>query len=180
MIALARSSERNKMLRTAPRVLIMGTDALSRGSLGSWLKRHGCHICEAEHQMEARTILHEQEVDVVLLGLNDYGTDSLSIIRGISRSSRAPAFILLTDPPNIRLSMEGMKLGAFDALTVPVDVNLLVERISAACSGRRKALGRHLEIAGKVTRGRSKSLRSFLDAVGLNKAKGRFGVARFP
>jgi DNA-binding response OmpR family regulator len=111
--------------------------------------------------MEARTILHEQEVDVVLLGLSDYGTDSLSIIRGIRRSSRAPAFILLTDPQNIRLSMEGMKLGAFDALTVPVDVNLLVERISDACSGRRKVLGRHLEIAGKVTRG-------------------RFGVARFP
>jgi two-component system torCAD operon response regulator TorR len=164
----------------ASRVLIMETDALSRGSLGSCLKRHGCQVCEADHQMEARRILQEQDIDVVLIGLNDYGTESLSIIRGLRQSSKDTAFILLTNPQNIRLSIEGMKLGAFDALPVPVDVDLLLERISDACYGRRKAHERRLEIVGKANRRRPKSLRSFMDSVGLKKAKGWLGVARFP
>lgn len=163
-----------------PRVLIMETDALSRGSLGSWLKRHGCQVFEADHPMEARRILQEEGVDVVLLSLNDYGTDSLSIIRGLRHSSKDAAFILLTHPQNIRLSIEGMKLGAFDALTVPVDVDLLVERISDACSGRRKARDLGLENLGRFNRRSLGSLIKFMDSVGLKKARGWFGIARFP
>jgi DNA-binding response OmpR family regulator len=158
----------------------METDVLSRGSLGSWLKRHGCQVFEADHQMEARRVLQEEDVDVVLLGLNDYGNDSLSIIRGLRHISKDAAFILLTHPQNIRLSIEGMKLGAFDALTVPVDMELLLERISAACSGRRREHDRRLEIVGKVNGRRPKSLRSFMDTVGLKKVRAWLGVARFP
>ena len=130
--------------------------------------------------MEARRILQEKIVDVVLIGLNDYGTDSLSIIRCLRESSDDAAFILLTKLQDMRLSIEGMKLGAFDALPVPVDVDLLLERIFAACSGRRKVPERRLKIVGK-TDGRSpKSLQSFLHAVGLKKARTWFGTARLP
>jgi len=158
----------------------MKTDALSRGSLGSWLKRHGCQVFEADYQMEARRVLQEEDVDVVLLGLNDYGTDSLSIIRGLRNSLKDVAFILLTHPQNIRLSIEGMKMGVFDALTVPVDVGLLVERISDACSDRRKARDLGLINLGKFNRRSVGSLLKFMDTVGLNKARGWFGIARFP
>jgi DNA-binding NtrC family response regulator len=128
--------------------------------------------------MEARRILQEQIVDVVLIGLNDYGTESLSIIRCLRESSDDAAFILLTKLQDMRLSIEGMKLGAFDALPVPVDVDLLLERIFDACFGRRKAPERRLTIVGKIDGRRPKSLRSFMDAVGLKKARAWLGTAR--
>lgn len=117
---------------------------------------------------------------MVLIGLNDYGTESLSIIRCLRESSDDAAFILLTKPQDMRLSIEGMKLGAFDALPVPVDVDLLLERIYAACSGRRKAPERRLRIVGKIDGRGPKSLRSFMDAVGLKKARAWLGTARLP
>jgi len=163
-----------------PRVLIMGTDAFSRGSLGSWLKRHGCQVCEADHQIEARRLLQKEDLDVVLLSLNDYRTESLSIMRGLKKQSKNAPFILLTSPQNIRLSIEGMKMGAFDALAVPVDVDLLLERIVAACSGRRKTCDPGLETLEKTNRRSLRSLVRFMDAVGLKKARGWFGSARLP
>jgi len=128
--------------------------------------------------MEARRILQEQSVHVVLIGLNDYGTESLSIIRCLRELTNDAAFILLTKLQDMRLSIEGMKLGAFDALPVPVDVDLLLKRIFVACSGRRKAPERCLKIVGKIEGRGPKSLRSFLHDVGLEKARAWLGTAR--
>lgn len=162
------------------RVLIMETDALSRRSLGSLLKRHGVKVYEAKGPVErVQAMVLEEGLDVVLIGLNGYGREAISIIRGFRESSINVAVILLTDPQNVRLSIEGMKLGAFDALPVPVNVDLLVERISAASSVRKKGHIRRLQIIGKCHRRRPGSLRSFMHAVGLNKVKGCIGVATF-
>lgn len=121
----------------APRVLIIEPEVSGGGNLASWLKRHGCHIQEAYDRIDAERVLREQDMDVLVAVLDDCGPDSLGFLRKLREISHDAAFILLTRPQNIRLSMEGMKLGALDAMPLPVDMDLLLTRIVNASSHRK-------------------------------------------
>ena len=55
--------------------------------------------------------------------------------------------ILLSDPKNISLAMEGMRQGASDEITVPFDVNLFKKKVQSALKRRKARL--------KVNRNRS-------------------------
>lgn len=118
-------------------VLIYDTDPHGRCSLSSLLGRNGFRVLEAESLDEAQQIVYTRDVDVALLDLRNLGDDGLSAISAIKSMSSSTEIILLTSPERIALSIRAMKLGAFDDLMVPLDVDLLLSRIRAACEHRR-------------------------------------------
>jgi len=88
-------------------------------------------------------------VDVVLLDARYRGKGTMQALSSVKREQPDAEIILISSPDNIALSMQGMREGASDDITVPFDIDDLVEKV-------REALTR------KKTRSKTKSKHSIL------------------
>lgn len=71
-------------------------------------------------------------IDVVVLDAKMPGIDGITTLKEIKRSFPLIEVIMLTGHGTIENGIEGMKLGAFDYLTKPVDIDKLVKTIQEA------------------------------------------------
>ena len=119
-------------------VLILETDDAFRRNISERLHLEGVMVFEAADEGEAMDIALNHNIDVVLLGGKGVGQSGLQFLKLI-RESRPLTEVILMTPLNehsLFVSIEAMKLGAFDDLLVPFDIRALLTRIHAA--GRRK------------------------------------------
>jgi DNA-binding NtrC family response regulator len=86
----------------------------------------------AEDQIEAIKIVKRKNVDVVLLGLKGLKKEGLMLLQEIKKIRPLTEVITLCNPDQMILSIEGMKLGAFDDFIVPFDLESLIRRIREA------------------------------------------------
>ena len=159
-----------------PLVLIVDTDSLSRTSLSTRLKSNGFQAVEAENLFEAEQAVQDRDVDVVLLDIRKLKGRALRLLQSIKSARPKAEVILLTGPDQIGLSIQGMKLGAFDDLTAPFDVALLLARISAAWE---KNKFRKRPRKGRLKTGLD-SIKKFTSAVGLKGVRMLYGEAMTP
>jgi two-component system, NtrC family, sensor kinase len=90
---------------------------------------------------QALDYLKTQDVDVVVLDMFMPGLSGLDTLREIKKIRPHTEVILLTGHATVEAAVEGMRLGAFDYLVKPTEIDQLVEKINRA--HRRKL--RHLE-----------------------------------
>ena len=121
-------------------LLIIETDPRFRSNLVQHLVRQGIHVVEADHLQTALKVLDQTPVDVILVNLEGFKREGLHFLRMIRPSEIAPEVITISNPEHIDLSIEGMKLGAFDDLMIPFEIDTLVDRIMAAFHQRARAL----------------------------------------
>ncbi len=96
------------------------------------LRRESYQVFTASRQTRAVQIVREKGIDVVILDLNSLKRSGLTLLERIRAASPDTEVILLNHPDQIALSIAGMKLGAFDDLLVPFDIETLICRIRAA------------------------------------------------
>ncbi|NIO27730.1 MAG: response regulator [Candidatus Latescibacteria bacterium] len=123
---------------TRPTVLLLDHNSLSRRSLSSHLQKKGCFVIETEQPTGTLQALREREVDVVLMSLTTTKEESTITLLRIKEIRPTSEIILMTSPMEIALSIQCMKLGAFDDLLVPIDLNTLLSRIRAACEKKQE------------------------------------------
>jgi len=129
-------------------LLVIETDMLFRENLARHLQQRGFAVCTARNQQEIARAFSRHDIAVALLGLGGLGRDALKHLQFILECSPATRVILLSTPDLLHYSIEGMKLGAFDEMLVPYDIDLLCTRIRQAgnmADNHRKA---HLEKQG--------------------------------
>jgi DNA-binding response OmpR family regulator len=73
------------------------------------------------------------EVDVVLLDIKMPGMDGIETLRQIRSCSPETQVIVVTGHASQEFSRLGRELGAFDYLIKPVRLEVILERIEAAC-----------------------------------------------
>ena len=100
-------------------------------ALSERLKSRGLEVSIALRGEEALEILADARFDLVILDLNMPGMSGLDVLRQIRSSHPSPAVILLTGQGSTRDGIEGMRLGAFDYLTKPVDIETLMDKMNA-------------------------------------------------
>lgn len=125
------------------KVLIIHSDDYFRANLLERMRLEKYLACEASPETEAREVLRERSFDVVLLGVTGNRQKSLSLLRSIKELQHQAEVILLTagKEHSLSSSMQAMRLGAFDDLLVPVDMNALLKRVQEAYkTSRKKAL----------------------------------------
>ena len=83
---------------------------------------------------EAIRVLVERPVDVVVLDVKMPGMDGLETLRNIKKSHPLVEVIMLTGHATVESAIDGMKLGAFDYLMKPSDMDVLMEKLNAAKS----------------------------------------------
>ena len=97
------------------------------------LSKSGINIVTAFSGQEALGHLAAgKDVDVVILDVKMPGMDGLETLKEIKRQYPAMDVIILTGHSTMETAIKGMRLGAFDYLTKPCELEALIEKIQEA------------------------------------------------
>ena len=78
-----------------------------------------------------------QNLDVIVLDVKMPGMDGIEMLRKIKAGFFRPEVIMLTGHATIELGINGMKLGAYDFLTKPCDIEEIVRKVEEATKKKR-------------------------------------------
>jgi len=79
-----------------------------------------------------------QNLDVIILDVKMPGMDGLETLKEIKAASPLIEVIMLTGHATIELAIDGMKLGAYDFLMKPCDIEELVLKVTEAAKKKRE------------------------------------------
>jgi DNA-binding NtrC family response regulator len=114
------------------RVLIVDDEEDFRITLANRLKKRKFAVLEAEDGLRALEIIRTYPVDVAIVDIKMPGLDGLETLKRIKEINPLVEVIMLTGHASVESGIEGMKLGAFDYLMKPCDINDLVLKIEDA------------------------------------------------
>ncbi|MBN2032108.1 MAG: response regulator [Deltaproteobacteria bacterium] len=78
------------------------------------------------------------DVEVIILDVKMPGKDGIETLEEIKRLHPLKEVIMLTGHATVETAIEGMRLGAFDYLMKPCDIDLLVAKVSDAAAKKRR------------------------------------------
>ena len=97
------------------------------------LSKRGIDILSAFSGQDALQLLAAgNDVDIVILDVKMPGMGGLETLAEIKRQYPAIEVILLTGHSTVDTAVKGMRLGAFDYLTKPCELEALMEKIEDA------------------------------------------------
>ncbi|MCD6298032.1 MAG: response regulator [Deltaproteobacteria bacterium] len=110
------------------------------------LFRRDLNITSAFSGQEALDKLEKAErIEVVILDVKMPGMDGIETLGEIKRRYPLVEVIMLTAHATVETGIEGMKLGAFDYLMKPCDMDLLVSKVREAAVRKRRHENRIIE-----------------------------------
>ena len=78
-----------------------------------------------------------QTIDVIVLDVKMPGMNGLEMLKKIKTGFFRTEVIMLTGHATIEMGIDGMKLGAYDFLTKPCDIEELVSKVEEATKKKR-------------------------------------------
>ena len=137
-------------------VLIVDDEDEFRELTAKRLTKRGLKVQDAESGERALEILEHSHTDVVLLDVKMPGIDGIETLRRIRILRPLVEVVLLTGHASIDSGIEGMKLGAFDYLMKPIELDPLLEKLEDAYEKKRlhqekieaAQLKRHMSMPG--------------------------------
>lgn len=122
------------------KVLIAEKDTKFRELLVQRLKESGLEAYGSGDLVESEDILAHEGITSVVLDISGFGRLSLEFMGEMLSRDSEIKFILIKKNDNVPLSIEGMKLGAYDEIAVPVDIAILHKKLLAAENSRGRSL----------------------------------------
>ena len=113
-----------------PRVLVVDDELDIVETVAEYLELHGMTVLRANSAAEARALLAEQSVDLVMLDITMPGEDGLSLSRHV-RESYESGIIFLTASGEVVDRIVGLEMGADDYMAKPVDLREMLARVRA-------------------------------------------------
>ena len=119
------------------RILIADDHDALRRALARALTEAGHEVEEAPNGNFAIERLHEGPFDVVLSDLKMGGSDGLDVLRSTKALHPSAAVILMTAFGSVGTAVEAMKIGAFDYVQKPFEIEEMEIKIGKALDYRR-------------------------------------------
>jgi two-component system KDP operon response regulator KdpE len=129
-------------MRQLARILVVDDERTVRMMLETALRAQGYRVQSTATGREARDLLTGEEFDLVLLDLQLGDTDGIEILREIKGNWPATEVILLTAHGSINSAIAALRLGAFDYLLKPAQIQDIRERVERGLEQRRVSLQR--------------------------------------
>lgn len=114
------------------RVLLVDDEPSFLELISETLIPRGCEVTTAQNADQAIQALAEQFFDVVVLDIRMPGTDGLALLQRLSAERPTLQIVMLTGHATISTAVQAMRLGAFDFLIKPVEVDDLMRILRRA------------------------------------------------
>jgi DNA-binding NtrC family response regulator len=156
------------------RVLIVDDEPLMRLSMVDALEGIGCEVTAAATGTEGLRLLDTRPFDLVVTDLRLPGADGLAILKSSKERSPTTEVIVITAHGSVDTAVGAMKLGAYDYVTKPFQMDellLVVERVGKILSLRRENLDLKETLEERFSfggiLGRNNSMRAVLEKIKL-------------
>jgi len=120
------------------KVLIVEDDEIERISLHSALEPNFLKVSSVGSGAEAENLVKEEVYDILVV---DYGlpdTSGISLIRSIKNILNDVVPIVITGSSSIEIAIESIKIGAYDYVVKPLDIESLLKTIGTMLYERDK------------------------------------------
>ena len=114
------------------RLLLVDDEEAFRTTLASRLRRRAFDVLEVESGYRALEAVKRTAFDVAIIDVKMPGMDGLETLRQMKSISAPIEVIMLTGHASVESGIEGMRLGAFDYVMKPCDIDDLVVKIGDA------------------------------------------------
>jgi two-component system NtrC family response regulator len=114
-------------------ILIVEDETAQREMLGEFLKKEGHRIQEARDGKGALDLIRERSYDLVLLDHRMPGMAGMDVLKEALKIQPEMAVIMITAFGTIEDAVKAMKIGAFDYITKPIDLDellIILERVA--------------------------------------------------
>ncbi len=103
------------------------------------LSMRNVETSEASSGEDALRILESnKDIEVVILDVKMPGMDGIETLTEIKKKYPLVEVIMLSGHANVESAIEGMKLGAFDYLMKPCDMDQMIAKVGEAASTKRQ------------------------------------------
>jgi DNA-binding NtrC family response regulator len=114
------------------RVLLVDDEAIFTKNMTKLLKNRGYQVTAVNSGDAAIRELEQNRFDVLVLDLKMPGMDGITTLKETAKLGLFTETLILTGHGSIDTALEAMKLGAYDYLTKPCEIDELVAKIEAA------------------------------------------------
>ncbi len=114
------------------KVLLVDDEVVFTENMSLLLTTRGYQVTAVNNGEGAIRALEEDDFDVVVLDLKMPGMDGIATLKEIKKLGLFTETLILTGHGAIDTAMEAVKLGAYDYLTKPCDIDELTEKIEEA------------------------------------------------
>jgi DNA-binding NtrC family response regulator len=107
------------------KILVVDDELSIRESLWAWLKQDGYEVESAADGMKALAMSQETHYDIMLIDVKMPEMDGLTLLKKIRENDQDMAIVMMTAHGDIQDAVQAMKLGAYDYLLKPFDLEEL-------------------------------------------------------
>ena len=118
-------------------VLIVDDEQEFRDMTIKRLNKRNLHCEGAESGEKALECINKGDFDVVLLDVKMPGMGGVETLKEIKRMKPLIEVVMLTGHASVESGIDGMKLGAFDYLMKPMELDPLLEKLKDAYEKKR-------------------------------------------
>ncbi|MCU0561711.1 MAG: response regulator [Desulfobacterales bacterium] len=124
------------MSQSMPKLLLVDDEERLRGNLSKLLTTRGYEVADVGTGEEALEHIKAHAVDVVVLDIRMPGLSGIETLAEIQKLGLGIEVLLLTGHATVETAIEGMRLGAYDYLMKPYDLDYLIQKIDGAAKIR--------------------------------------------
>jgi DNA-binding NtrC family response regulator len=117
-------------------LLVVDDDRVGRESLAEALAEMGYRALEASDGATALRLIETEAIDLVLTDLRMPDIDGIEVLKRIRRRDSSIFVILITAYATVHTAVEAMKLGAFNYIMKPIDLDQLRAHLENALNAR--------------------------------------------
>ena len=114
------------------KILLVDDEVVFTENMSKLLSSRGYRVTTANSGDEAIRNLERENFDVVVLDLKMPGMDGLTTLKEIKKLDLFTETLILTGHGSIDSALDAVKLGAYDYLTKPCEIDELVAKIEGA------------------------------------------------
>ena len=133
------------------KILIADDDKNLRKVLVNELSDEGFDVIETDQGEKAVELLERNECDVLLLDMNMPGLSGLEVLKKLKELENPTEVIILTAYATVSTAVEAMKMGAYDYLTKPFQIEELKTIIEKAYE-KKQILRENLLLKSQIKR----------------------------
>lgn len=120
-------------MAAAPNIMLVDDEVPFVETMTRRLNKRGLSVITANSGDEALVQLGRHPgVEVIILDVKMPGMDGIETLREIKKRHPLKEVVMLTGHATVETAIEGMKLGAFDYLMKPCELDILLAKVKGA------------------------------------------------